>query len=224
MSSIFPILLAGFVAGSVHVVTGPDHLVAVAPLALNQGRQSWLLGIRWGLGHASGVITVAVAAWLLRELLPIESFSAGCERLVGVMLIGIGLWGLRKALKFKLHVHEHTHLNDTHQHLHLHRAHSNHARSHVHTHAAFGVGIMHGLAGGSHFLGVLPALAMPTQLAAGIYLLSFGAGTVLAMTGFSIVFGMIGSKLTSSGAKYFKGAMATCASTAIAVGGYWVIS
>ena len=43
-----------------------------------------------------------------------------------------------------------------------------------HGRAAFAVGTLHGLAGSSHLLGILPALAMPSDLAAGIYLLLFG--------------------------------------------------
>lgn len=228
MIPLLPIFLAGFVAGMVHVVTGPDHLVAVAPLALNQREKTWFLGIRWGFGHATGVVLVAVLAGLFRELLPVELFSERCERLVGVMLIGIGIWALRKALRFNLHVHEHTHHGYAHKHMHAHTAMQHQSKTHIqlphaHNHAAVAVGIMHGLAGGSHFLGVLPALAMPTHFTAGIYLFSFGIGTVLTMAVFSFAFGWMGWKLTNSGITYFKGVMATCASAAILVGGYWLV-
>jgi sulfite exporter TauE/SafE len=63
---------------------------------------------------------------------------------------------------------------------------------------------------------------MPTKIAAGLYLLAFGAGTIIAMAIFSLIFGAIGAKLAFSNTKYFKYAMATSACAAIAVGGYWL--
>ena len=43
------------------------------------------------------------------------------------------------------------------------------------------MGVLHGVAGTSHFLGVLPALAMPTRAAALVYIAAFGGGSILAM-------------------------------------------
>jgi len=52
-------ILTGLLAGGVHVLSGPDHLAAVAPLAV-QDRSAWRSGLRWGLGHSSGVLLVGV--------------------------------------------------------------------------------------------------------------------------------------------------------------------
>ena len=86
-------VITGAVAGFFHVLSGPDHLAAVAPLAVEDGRRGWLAGWTWGIGHASGVVVVAVLAVLLREMLPIASLSGWSERMVGVALIGIGIIG-----------------------------------------------------------------------------------------------------------------------------------
>jgi ABC-type nickel/cobalt efflux system permease component RcnA len=205
---------------------GPDHLAAVAPLAAAKTKKAWSLGVRWGTGHASGVTLVAILTWLLREILPIEKYSNYCERLVGVMLIAIGIWGLRKALRFELHTHEHKHEGHKHMHIHSHDENTTHTTAkitpHVHTHAALGVGILHGLAGGSHFLGVLPALAMPTKSAAGAYIISFGLGTIAAMAGFSATIGLFGTKILRQGPAYFKSLMASFSVIAIGVGVYWL--
>ncbi len=230
------VIFSGILAGAVHVLVGPDHLVAVAPFALNQKKRSWLLGVKWGLGHATGVLSVAFLAWLFRKMVSIEIFSAHCERFVGVMLVGIGLWALRKALRFQIHSHEHSHddydhqpttrdgysrqpTRDgySHQHIHFHSGDGHH-----HTHAAVGVGLLHGLAGGAHFFGVLPALAMPNAWATGIYLISFGLGTICAMAGFSWTFGKIGKWAEGSGLSYYKVALVSCACAAIGVGAYWL--
>jgi len=64
-------VLTGLLAGAFHVLSGPDHLAAVAPLALSsEGRHAWREGWRWGLGHTAGVIVVALVALALRGLLP----------------------------------------------------------------------------------------------------------------------------------------------------------
>jgi hydrogenase/urease accessory protein HupE len=86
--------LAGGAAGFVHVVAGPDHLAAIAPLAADANRTAWRSGFNWGLGHTAGVLTVGALLLAFRELLPVEAISAWSERLVGVALIAVGAWGV----------------------------------------------------------------------------------------------------------------------------------
>src|SRR5687768_14257415 len=155
-------LAAGLVAGSAHVLAGPDHLAAVAPLAsVRRGLQAWRPGARWGLGHALGVGVVGGLAVLLRGVLPsgaLASVSGWSERVVGVVLIGIGIWGVRRALATRVHAHAHSHGGPRHVHVHVHGDATEHdaPAAHVHTHAAFAVGVLHGVAGSSHLVGVLP--------------------------------------------------------------------
>src|SRR5947207_12560312 len=83
-----------------------------------------------------------------------------------------------------VHAHPHGHDDETHEHIHAHgrSAAKMHAvKKHVHTHAAFGIGTLHGLAGSSHFLAIIPSLAMPSNALAVTYLGSYGVGTVVAM-------------------------------------------
>src|SRR6185503_3548567 len=111
-------LLTGAAAGLFHVLSGPDHLTAVAPLAADDRRRGWLAGCTWGIGHASGVVVVAVIAVLLRDMLPpIDVVSAWGERLVGAALIGIGLWAFRRSARIQ-HA-PHTHGRVSHDHLHV---------------------------------------------------------------------------------------------------------
>ena len=175
--------LTGLIAGIVHVWSGPDHLAAIAPLAVRVPRRAWLPGARWGFGHSAGVGVIGLLSLWLRDWLPVDLLSAWGERLVGVMLFGIGLWALRRALKHNVHAHEHEHDGQAHVHFHTHSHGKNHNQNdaHHHGHAAFGIGILHGLAGSSHFLGVLPILAFPTRTQALAYLAAFGVGTVLSM-------------------------------------------
>jgi hypothetical protein len=214
------VTLTGALAGLFHVLSGPDHLAAVAPLAVEDGRRGWFAGWTWGFGHASGVVVVALLAILLRDLLPpIDMLSAWGERVVGVALIGIGLWSLRRGLRISPGAHRHG--NVAHDHIHVHAGPA-WAKRLGHAHASFCMGILHGVAGSSHFLGVLPALALPTRSEAVIYIAAFGVGTVVAMTAFAAVIGSAGSHVRH-GAALHRGMMLTAATIAIAVGAFWLI-
>jgi len=214
------IAITGSIAGLFHVLSGPDHLAAVAPLAVEDGRRGWLAGWTWGFGHASGVVIVALLAIALRDLLPpIDVISAWSERVVGVALIGIGLWALRRSMRIAPGPHVHGAVR--HDHLHVHAGPA-WARRIGHAHTSFCLGILHGIAGSSHFLGVLPALALPTRTAGLAYIGAFGIGTVVAMTAFAAVIGTAGSRVRP-GASLYRGMMLTAATLAIAVGAFWLI-
>lgn len=217
-------VLTGLVAGAVHVVTGPDHLTAVAPLAVRRPNRAWLPGMRWGLGHSAGVAVVGLLALWLKDLIPVDWVSSWGERLVGVMLIGIGLWALQRAFRHNLHTHEHEHDGERHVHFHTHGHRHDHAKqsAHHHTHAAFGIGTLHGLAGSSHFLGVLPALAFSSKVQATAYLVAFGIGTVAAMAVFSWGLGWLAVRFEARSAKVYRGLMGACAVAAMAVGCFWL--
>ncbi len=215
----------GFLAGIIHALSGPDHMAAIAPLALDANKRQWVLGLRWGMGHASGAIVVGLAAIALRGVIQVEMFSSFAEKMVGVALISIGLWGLWKVFISKTHFHEHQHgSSTTHIHIHIHDLRQPHDSSsaHNHTHVAFGTGMLHGLAGGSHILGVLPALALPSVTAAVIYLLSFGAGTILAMIGFASLLGATGG-FFGGGRLAYRNLMGSFSALAIVIGSIWLV-
>lgn len=217
--------ITGLVAGIVHVVSGPDHITAVAPFAIQKKEKTWQIGLFWGIGHTGGVWVVGILAFLLREILPIDLISSWSERLVGVVLIIIGLWGIRSALKIKIHYHEHEHgEKEKHGHFHFHHIDDKHEhpKSHQHSHAPLGIGVLHGLAGSSHFLGVLPALMLPTQLDAIAYIVFFGFGSILAMSLFSFLIGVFTRKVATTLPAY-RGILFSFAGLAIIVGIFWLL-
>ena len=214
------ILATGFLAGLFHVLSGPDHLAAVAPLAVEDRRRGWFAGWTWGMGHASGVVVVAVLAVLVRDLLPpIDVISAWSERLVGGALIAIGLWALRRSARVQPSPHRHGHLS--HQHLHVLNGPS-WARRIGHAHTSFCLGVLHGVAGSSHFFGVLPALALSTRAASLAYIVAFGVGTVVAMTAFAAVVGSAGARRPHD-QRLHRAMMTAAAALAIVVGGFWLV-
>jgi ABC-type nickel/cobalt efflux system permease component RcnA len=220
-------LLSGLIAGAVHVWSGPDHLAAVAPLALKQRRRPWLSGLRWGLGHSAGVAVVGLLSLGLRDVLPLESLSEWSERLVGALLIGIGLWALHAAFRRGIHAHEHEHDGERHVHIHVHDsalAHEDAVAHRGHLHAAFGIGALHGVAGSSHFLGVLPMLAFPTQTGALTYLGAYAAGTIVSMALFAWALGVMGGRWGGHSSVFYRGLMVTSAVAAFAIGCVWMFS
>jgi ABC-type nickel/cobalt efflux system permease component RcnA len=225
-------LVAGLATGSIHVLASPDHLAAVAPLAAERTRRPWVAGALWGAGHAAGVVLVGIGALLLRELLPIERVSGWSEWLVGLVLIGIGVWGIRRAVRQRVHAHEHAHDGHRHAHVHVHGESPEHDSPHAHgatashlhvqVQAAFGVGVLHGLAGSAHFLGILPALAFAARSDAVAYVAAFGAGTVLAMTAFAALIGWMARRFATSGERLYRGLLFTFGTAAITVGIWWM--
>jgi hypothetical protein len=160
-------------------------------------------------------------AVLLRDLLPpLAAISAWSERLVGGALIAIGLWALRRSARVQPAAHVHGAVS--HDHLHV-QAGPGWMRRLGHAHASFCLGVLHGVAGSSHFFGVLPALALPTRSASLLYIGAFGAGTIAAMTLFAAVVGSTGLR-TRQGAPAHRIMMVTAALLAIAVGSVWLVS
>ena len=221
----------GLSAGLAHALSGPDHMAAIAPLVVVTRRRRWLTGAVWGIGHAVGLWVLGFVLMFMRGFLPIAAISSWSERLVGIVLIAVGLWGLRKMAVKWVHTHEHVHEGSRHKHVHLHwpgRAHGAgqpgaHSWAGVHSHAAMGIGVLHGLASGSYILGVLPALILPSLTEAIGYLFTFGIGSIAGMTMFSWTVGRVADGL--AGAKFDADGWLLSGSSvaAIAVGCFWLL-
>ena len=92
--------------------------------------------------------------------------------------------------------------------------------THAHGHAAFAIGTLHGFAGTAHFLGVVPALALPTGLDTLIYIGGFALGTVFAMVAFSSAIGLWSANI--SAAIQTRRLLAATSLASIAVGVAWL--
>ncbi|EOD32487.1 hypothetical protein EMIHUDRAFT_230829 [Emiliania huxleyi CCMP1516] len=213
-----PLLAAGIggtFAGSLHAVTGPDHLAALLPLSI--GRRWWTAlytGLYWGLGHGIGAGLVGLLAFLVRGALNLDAICVYMEAAVGISILIIGVNGARE---WSSDVQAARALAEDE------RAAGDAAGSAIDGSVAAAVaplgapgeddpaaallpsgggpserqsvastlltGILHGCSGSGHLLGVMPALAMPSVVCALTYLSSFGVGTMLAMSSFTAVVG-----------------------------------
>ena len=195
-------LISGIFASMAHVVTGPDHLAAVTPLAISSRKKSWAIGFSWGIGHVAGMILLGLLFLLFKDILPVESISQHSAFFVGILLIMIGSWAIfrmRTTLRIKDHAHLHFH-EEPYIYLHTHPHHHEQLHEHTHVHntpvrkqclTALGIGIVHGLAGFSHLIAILPSLAFPSQQETIIYLIGFSGGTIATMILVTIPLGML---------------------------------
>ncbi len=175
-------ILTGFAAGALHVVSGADHLVSIAPSSIGKPASALRNGLTWGVGHSTGVLILSSIAILVKDLAPLERMSSFAELSVGIALLVIGALAIRTSLGLSIHSHSHQHVNGhAHNHVHLHLfGREIHSR---HPHAVTSLGILHGLAGGTHVLAVLPALALPPIWAI-VYMSAYLIGSIMAMSVF----------------------------------------
>lgn len=116
------------------------------------------------MGHLTGIAIIGGLFLLFKENIPVESISSYSEKLVGWLLISMGLWGYYRLLGNRIH------------------SISTKNASPKHRLSSFGIGVLHGLAGVSHFILLLPLLSFDHFISGILYLLGFALGTVSAMT------------------------------------------
>ncbi|HEX6406104.1 MAG TPA: hypothetical protein VFZ90_02835, partial [Gemmatimonadales bacterium] len=106
----FPLIIA-LVLGLRHALD-PDHLAAVSTLLLNQRqggvRQAGLLGLAWGLGHATTLFLFGVPVVLFSRLLP-QPVQRGAEVLIGALIVLFALRLLYRWHSGYFHIHPHRH-------------------------------------------------------------------------------------------------------------------
>ena len=242
--------LTGLIASIAHVVTGPDHLAAVTPLAIDSRKRSWMIGFAWGVGHTIGMLLIGLLFILFKAVLPVEAISKHSDTMIGVLLIAIGCWAIvriyiRHYHGNKPHIHFHT-KPSFYPHIHRH-THDIHAREsyhdsrfidgiapdhgHVHTEkvkqntfAAFSIGVFHVFAGFSHLFVLLPSLALPTMGASVIYVVAFAFGTVITMMLFALILGLVAfTSVMKNKLTFLKLFSYAGAVLAIAIGIIWII-
>jgi hypothetical protein len=176
----FPILITLY-AGFTHAFEA-DHLLAVSSIV--SGRHNIISsmkdGIFWGMGHASTIFFVGVLMILFRVSISELSFHY-FEAAVGAMLISLAIYRMVQLIRTRrlvIHRHAHEHGDKAHKHLHVHIGKE---QTHHHTHSlAYGVGMIHGLAGsGALVLVVMSQIKSP--ISGLIYLIIFGGGGIGGM-------------------------------------------
>ena len=198
------ILFTGLAAGFGHVLLGPDHVAALAPFSVEAHQRAWVVGLRWGLGHALGIIAVALLFVWASDRMDIEWLAGAGDYLVGGVLMAVGAWGL-------WHVkHATDHFSRT----------SDGTHEHVHATAALSIGTLHGLVGTGSTLAVLPAAGMHTFAESAIYLAGFGVGTVASMIGIAWLLGVLAPR--EEGSRAYRRVFIAASLASLLLGLVWI--
>ena len=184
--------------------TDPDHLTAVSTLFLgdarNGPRRATVLGLSWGLGHATTLLAFGLPVVLFRRYLP-DPVQRAAEAAIGLVIVALAIRLLVRWHRGYFHVHPHSHGSIQHAHPHAHQ-HPHPAATptlpHAHPHAeglgrspltAFGIGMVHGV-GGSAGVGVLLVGAVSSQVQGVLALIVFAGATAISMALVSTAFGL----------------------------------
>jgi len=224
-------LLTAIMLGSIHALD-VDHVIAVSSFLTERPglRAALQFGARWGLGHAVAVLVVGGLLLLSGVRWPARYDGSG-ELLVGLMLIGIGIWAIRRAKKLHLHppeehgdhLHLHTHPEGLHPHHHRHAHPAIGTRRHRHGKALALVGLLHGLAGSSAAVALVP-VTMIDHVGVGLaYLAAFGLGVIGAMMAFAGAATLAISRATSRSIDLSRSAGVLMGVAGVVVGVWWLI-
>jgi high-affinity nickel permease len=185
-------LLLGFLIGMSHALEA-DHLAAVGAMATSgkpSSKRLAFLGASWGLGHTTTLFLLSAVVIVFGFVLS-DFLASSLEFFVGIMLVGLGIQVALKLRRSKVHFHVHDHGDGKvhlHAHSHAHEGAKDHsaASAHAHDHKsgfslkAYSIGLVHGLAGSAGLL-VIVAAATQDAMAAMLYVLLFGLGSVAGM-------------------------------------------
>lgn len=196
---VLALLGLGLVFGLKHA-TEVDHVVAVSAIVSEHRSvfRSALVGGLWGAGHTASLVVVGVVVLVFRAAIP-APVARWLEFGVALMIIGLGVLAMRRALQRRsdLHLHKHSHDGQSHVHVHFHEVATRHGQgqSSTHTHAVSAIGIkpvlvgmMHGLAG-SGALTLLVLTQIESVWLGLLYLAVFGVGSIVGML---LMSGLIG--------------------------------
>jgi hypothetical protein len=228
-SSVWAAVGAGIGMGTLHVVTGADHVSAVASLAVgNTSATAFWLGARWGCGHSVGLLIVFLTLLALRvetneTVMSIANRMMGIS--VGLFMVALGAYGVfsvDQRLRDAATIHrvddekdEKTRLTST-------DANDEPKRTTLNSQIAIAVGIVHGAAGPGAVLGVLPAIALRDEPLVFGYFGGFVVAIVFAMGVFAAAWGwatrLLGEK---GGVKVQRGLALFSSALCIVVGVVW---
>jgi nickel/cobalt transporter (NicO) family protein len=204
MSALVLTYSTALLLGSLHAFEA-DHMAAVTSFAVRRPglRAAVRFAVRWAAGHGGAIVLVGGVLLFLGVRVP-EATEHLLERLVGVVMIGLGIWTFRGARA--LHAHLHSHDDGTrHTHVHVHATSHAHpadvgsaarvsggaAAVHGHGHAVTAVGLVHGLAGSGAAVALIPVIGFETPLSGVLFLTIFAVGTILAMALYGLFAGVI---------------------------------
>ena len=156
------ILVSGLIAGLIHTIAGPDLLTAIAPLTTKNSNQRYRIGFYWSLGNTLGLLIFFIFTLSFKDIFDIHTLSSIPEHIIAVMLIYMGissLYSMYGNAKFSDHD----------------------KRNNGSLKFSFGIGTLHGTAGGSHLFAFIYLLSLSSNLEKVLYMLLYVIGASISM-------------------------------------------
>ena len=226
-TTLYSILSLGFGLGLLHALDA-DHIMAVSSLAVtnSKAKKSWSgrnmlwFCTRWAVGHGAILLSLALLFIFAKIELPnIVPYLA--EKLIGCLLVGIGLWIVWNVYRNRIALEVHTHKDDSDNevvHMHLTTPGKN-----QHNHQPILIGMTHGLAGSAPVLAIIPATSQVNAFLGVAYVLVFCLGVIVSMMLFGLFFGRFQNWVAGASQKLFQISRLIIASVSIGFGTYWLI-
>jgi hypothetical protein len=181
--------------GALHALSGPDHLLSLAPLSVGRRHGAWRVGLLWGFGHGLGTLAAAAVLIVAFSAVHLDGIHLWAERVAGFTLLLMGAWGLRS------------------------RALSQPGKDPLR--GVLAVGLVHGITGAAALLLILPAVVSGTSAYRALYLGGFAVGSTLAMAALTSAIAAF-SRLRRMPAALGTFVPRAASALSIAFGGAWV--
>ena len=217
----YSILTLGFSLGLLHAFDA-DHIMAVSAMASTKrtdNSRSYIKRMirfcsKWAIGHGSVLLTLAALFIFAKIELP-DYLTQFTEKLVGIILIGLGVWIIYTLRKQKILLNLHSHDDITHIHL-------SEADKRDHNHQPVLVGVFHGIAGSAPVLALIPAAEASTAWLGLFYVLLFSLGVLIAMMIFGVFFSYLQQWLANFGQRALQLTRMVIGFLSMGFGGYWL--
>lgn len=204
----------GIAAGVRHALE-PDHLAAVSTIVAGEkpSRATLRFAAAWGAGHGLVLVSVGALLFALRAQMPAR-LSDGFELLVAIMLVALGVRGLRRVRGRE--AKGPGAFGGTH----THHSHGEAPKAAAVAALPFFVGTLHGLAGS----GGLTAAVAAEQPTVGLGLLTmglYGVGATLGMVALAAVATLPLRTRHRAGARLLEGVSVASSLASLVVGIAW---
>lgn len=177
------LLLTGLYLGGIHLFTAPDHLAVLIPLSLLDKKQSWRVGVLWGVGHLIGLLLLGIILYYFKSFVNLHFLEHYAMLYIAALLVLVGIWIIYKSRKVNLKE-------------------SPKAHSHL-SKISIGTGVVHGFAGFSHIYSLAPTLSMSnTQFFS--YFGGFAFGSIISVVLFTYLLCFIPGRITAKQSLYQK--------------------
>lgn len=179
-----------------------DHMVSVTAFVSRRPTlpAAMAFSLRWGLGHSLAVFAVG-AVLLVTGVRWTPGVDTLLEAAVGVALVAVGIWSLR-----------------TTRNLHPHQS----AEHGAQRRGITSVGLLHGLAGTSAAVALIPVTLLPGKTLGFAYLALFGIGVTAGMIVFALVAAMTMRRAAGSSTVWGRRVVSWAGLGSIGVGVWWL--